>query len=142
MTPNRQSPADALFAQSWLPCGAANSASASSALTMEYPAHGIALSRLRIKIRRQYKHCTGGVARKFERPRETKDSSAPCSRVIWLSANFQDLQETFLEGSAKFGSRRLRNYHANHAIFRRVMIHLGCLRCLRCTYSPAEWGLP
>ena len=60
MTPNRQSPAYALFAQSWPPCGAANSASASSALTMEYSAHGSGLSRLRIKIRRQDKHCTGG----------------------------------------------------------------------------------
>jgi hypothetical protein len=43
MTPNWQSPAYALVAQSWLPCCVANSASASesSALTMEYPAHCI-----------------------------------------------------------------------------------------------------
>ena len=36
-----------------------------------------------------------------------------------------------MEGSAKFGPRRLRNYHANHAIFLRVMIHLRVLRVLR-----------
>src|SRR5580700_7945601 len=60
MTPNRQSPAYALFAQSCPPCCAANSAPASSALTTEYPAHRINLSRLWIKIGRQDNHHTGG----------------------------------------------------------------------------------
>jgi len=65
MTPNRQNRAYALLAQSWLPCWVANSASSSSALTMEYAAHRINLSRPRIKIGRQDNHRTGGVARKF-----------------------------------------------------------------------------
>jgi hypothetical protein len=30
-------------------------------VTMELPAHGMDGSRLRIKIRTQYEHCTGGV---------------------------------------------------------------------------------
>jgi hypothetical protein len=60
MIPNRQSPAYALVAKSWLPNCAANPASASSALTMEHPAHGMDVSRLRIKIRRQYEHSQGG----------------------------------------------------------------------------------
>ena len=38
MKSSRQSPAYALFAQAWLPCSTANPASASSGLTMEYPA--------------------------------------------------------------------------------------------------------
>ena len=60
MTPNRQSPAYALFAQSLLPNCAANPASASPVLTMEYPAHGIGFSRLRIKISTQFKRYTRG----------------------------------------------------------------------------------
>jgi hypothetical protein len=99
--------------------------------------YGVGLSRLRIKVRRQYKHCTGGWPANFERLRETKDLAAPCPHVIPRIPSFQDLQETFLEGSAKFGSRRLRNYHANHAIFRRVMIHLMAHMAHNGTYSPA-----
>jgi hypothetical protein len=41
-----------------------------------------------------------------------------------------------LEGSAKFGSRRLRNYHANHAIFLPVMIHLKVLKVLKVHLFP------
>ena len=137
MTPNRQGPAYALFVRSWLPCGAANSASASSALTMEYPAHGIGLSRLRIKIRRQYKHCTGGGGPQILSAFVKQRTYRPCPHVIPRIPGFQDVQETFLEGSAKFGLRRLRNYHANHAIFRRVMIHLMAHKAHNGTYSPA-----
>ena len=57
MTPSRQSPAYALFAQSLPPCSVVNPASASSALTMDYPAHRIDLPRLWIKIRGQFEHC-------------------------------------------------------------------------------------
>jgi hypothetical protein len=86
MTPHWQSPAYALFAQSWLPCCAANSASASSALATEYPAKGIDVSRLRIEIRRQYKHCTGGcgpqilsafVKQKTYQPLPARNSTHP-----------------------------------------------------------------
>jgi hypothetical protein len=76
MTPNRRSPAYALFAQALLPCGAANSAS-----------------------------------------------------------------ENLWKGSAKSGSRRLRNYHANHAIFLRVMIHLKVLKVLKVHLFPRRPGI-
>jgi hypothetical protein len=46
-----------------------------------------------------------------------------------------------LEGSAKFGLRRLRNYHANHAIFLRVMIHLKVLKVLKVHLFPRRPGV-
>ena len=66
----------------------------------------------------------------------------PLAHVVSLVASFQDIQETILGGSAKFGSRRLRNYHANHAIFLRVMIHLMAHMAHKGTYSPAVENLP
>jgi hypothetical protein len=70
----------------------------------------------------------GGWPTNFGRLRETKDLSA--SSRIGNSAHrrFQDIQENFWKDQAKFGSRRLRNYHANHAIFLRVMTHLKVLK--------------
>jgi hypothetical protein len=65
LTPNRLSSAYALFAQSWPPCCAAKSAPASSALTMEYPAHGTDVPRLRIKSEDKMSKAQGRVARKF-----------------------------------------------------------------------------
>ena len=41
-----------------------------------------------------------------------------------------------MEGSAKFGSRCLSNYHANHAKFLRVMIHLKVLKVLKVHLFP------
>jgi hypothetical protein len=107
MTPNPQSPAYALFAQSWLPLP--HSKSRTGVIRVNHGVSGPSfdLSCLRIKISRQYEHCTGGVwPTNFERLRETKDLSA-LACVISLIASFQDIQETILEGSAKFGSHRL-----------------------------------
>jgi hypothetical protein len=63
MTPNRQSPAYELFAQSRLPFGAANSASASSAVYRSKSEDNISTAQ-------------GGWPTNFERLRETKDLSA------------------------------------------------------------------
>jgi hypothetical protein len=127
MTPNRQSSAYAPYAQSPLPCCAANSAS-SSALTMEYPARRIALSLLRIKIGRQDNHRAGGVAANFERLRETKDLSALA-------------QGNYAHPRLSSHSARVarRNYHANHAIFPRVMIDLMAHMAHNGTCFPPPW---
>jgi hypothetical protein len=147
MTPNRQCPAYALFAQSWLPCCAANSASASSSSPMEYLAHRMDLSRLWIKIGRQDNHRTGGgpqilsafVKQRTYQPPSDGNSAHP---------GFQAIRESFWEGSAKFGLRRLGEYHANHAIFPRVMLHLKVLkvhifprRGEPAPLSEVEWGI-
>jgi hypothetical protein len=63
------------------------------------------LSRLRIKIRRQYKHCTGGegggpqILSAFVKQRTYQ----PLPAASPLIPGFQDLQQDFLDGSAKFG---------------------------------------
>ena len=78
-------------------------------------------TRLRVKIRGNICNARGGVwPTNFERLRETKDLSASLRIGNSAHRRFQDIQENFLEASAKFGSRRLRNYYANHAIFLRV----------------------
>ena len=82
------------------------------------------------------------MAANFERLRETKDLRAACQSAILLIPSFQDLQETFLEGSAKSGSRRLSNNHANHAIFLRLMTDLKVHMAHNGTYSPSVENLP
>ena len=81
MTPNPQSPAYALFAQSWLPFPHSKSRTGVIRVNDGVSGPSFDLSCLRIKISRQYEHCTGGVwPANFERLRETKDLSAPCMR--------------------------------------------------------------
>src|SRR5271170_6535342 len=125
-----------------LPCGAANSTSASSAPKMDYPARGIGLSRRRIKIRRQPKHCTGGCGPQILSAFVKQRTYRPSPTVIPLIPDFQAIHESFLEESAKFGFRRLGEYHANHAIFPRVMIHLMAHMAQNGTHSPAVEYLP
>ena len=62
--------------------------------------------------------------------------------VITLIPSSQDIQENFLEGSAKFGSRRLEELPPKPRKFLRAMITLRCIRCLRCTLFPAAENLP
>ena len=77
---------------------------------MEYPAHRIALSRLRIKIGRQDNHRTGGCGPQILSTFVKQRTYQPLPTVIPRIPGFQAMQESFLEGSAKFGLRRLRNY--------------------------------
>src|SRR5580698_663125 len=129
MTPNRQSSAYAPYAQSPLPCCAANSASASSsALTTEYPAHRIALSPLRIKIGRQDNHRTGGWPQILSAFVKHEDLSA--------LAHGNYAHPRLSSHSARVARR---NYHANHAIFPRVMIDLMAHMAHNGTCFPPPW---
>jgi hypothetical protein len=92
-----------------------------------------------MKIRRQDNHRTGGVATNFERLSETKDLSALAHGNSTHPRAFKPFRRAFLEGSAKFGSSRPRNYHANHAIFPRVMIHLMAHMAHNGTCFPPPW---
>jgi hypothetical protein len=140
MTPNRQSSAYAPYAQSPLPCCAANSASASSsALTTEYPAHRIALSLLRIKIERQDNRRTGGWPANFERLREIKDLSALAHGNFVHPRAFKPFRRAFWEDQQSSARVARRNYHANHTIFPRVMIDLMAHMAHNGTCFPPPW---
>jgi len=86
----------------------------------------------------------GREKQKFEHLRKTKDLAVAWPPETGLRIKiraslignfahrcFQDIQENFWKDQAKFGSRRPRNYHANHAIFLRVMPHLKLLKLLK-----------
>ena len=96
MTPKRQGPVYAIFAQPLLPCCAANSASESSAkrwsiqpMVMIAPAYGS-------ESEGNVSAAQGEWLANFERLRETKDLSAPCPQVIPPIPSFQDPQGIFL----------------------------------------------
>jgi hypothetical protein len=101
--------------------------------------HGVSGPRYRCppptdQIRRQDEQGTGAcgpqILSAFVKQRT-------CPHLIPLMPGFQDITGIFLEESAKFGPRSLRNNHANHAIFLRVMIHLMAHMAHNGTYLPA-----
>ena len=55
-----------------------------------------------------------------------------CSLYFRSSQALKTYRRTFWKDQRTPARVAWRNYHANHAIFLRVMVHL---KCLRCTYS-------